>query len=221
MHLPHAEVCYVLGRARKGIVFFALLVTTCFSFVICITSAQTYSGLKKMCCCCAVDRGKAVERSVRNPEPVNDLNQTLHIFRAHSLDERFKGKCALLFVYLSIVTFIVLLFAFVPLHLPRLVADGVILVNAEPTHFAPCPRATGHAKLPLMADPFTRVEPCTEPTTQNPALNPRGRTLNQNPTRLSQLRFGTTRCGARLVTTMTGQCWHPLDCPEGSSLARG
>ena len=54
--LPLLDVCLTRSRAGQGFFIFVCLTIFCLGFVIFVTSAQSYSGLKATCCCCCGKR---------------------------------------------------------------------------------------------------------------------------------------------------------------------
>jgi len=128
VHLPLLEVCRTQSRAGKGIIIFSTLCCFCLGFVIFVTSAQSYSGLKAVCCGCAssvdADDDDADMLStfrtrsfVRNPAPVTVVgNESIAIRDRDPFRDRVKGQLMLFVLFLAIVVVVVLFFSYVPFY---------------------------------------------------------------------------------------------------------
>ena len=119
-------------RARalpsQGIIIFSTLCCFCLGFVIFVTSAQSYSGLKAVCCGCAssvdADDDDADMLStfrtrsfVRNPAPVTVVgNESIAIRDRDPFRDRVKGQLMLFVLFLAIVVVVVLFFSYVPFY---------------------------------------------------------------------------------------------------------
>ncbi len=123
VNLPLLEVCYTQSRAGRGILIFTMLVIFCLGFVIFVTSAQSYSGCKAMCCGGCADKegeadGELIESAnrtrsfVRNPAPVDEANASMPIAARDPFHDRVKGQLLLFTIFLLIVIVVVIFFTF-------------------------------------------------------------------------------------------------------------
>mmetsp|Transcript_53299 Transcript_53299/g.137846 ORF Transcript_53299/g.137846 Transcript_53299/m.137846 type:complete len:300 (+) Transcript_53299:44-943(+) len=126
--LPLSKVCLMKSRAMQGYLGFTAITAFSLGFVIFGTSAQTLSGLRSMCGCQA-QRSTITDASAsakdpslrsspqsRNSVSVDDEGRSVPPRAAKSFDEHLKGQLLLFAIFATVILFIVLFFATVPLY---------------------------------------------------------------------------------------------------------
>ena len=102
---PLKGVCYTKSLFSRGLGILFIIVCGCVGFVVFVTSRQTLSGLRSMCCTRTSRVGSGNSGS-SNSTGIDSSNRT----------DLIMGRLALFVIYVSISIFIVMFFAIVPLY---------------------------------------------------------------------------------------------------------